>query len=367
MINISHKKTYIFLILLVTFLAGALGMFLMINYFPLQKIDSNKESSKVIEEKVTVTDEGISAAVKKIYDGVVVVETYKNNKHHSSGTGFVYKEAGEKAYILTNYHVIEGGDSVRVTFTNGHKAETEIIGSDAFADIAILSLAATEIISVIEVGSSEEAEVGDTVFAVGAPLDSIYSWTVTRGILSGKDRMVEVSTTSSGASDWVMKVLQTDAAINSGNSGGPLANSNGQVIGVTSLKLVSSGVEGMGFAIPIEEAITYANIIEQGNQVIRPFLGVSMIDVSYAANYGIIVPIGAESGVYVSSVDKNSPAAKAGLKEGDIIIQIGGTEVTSVAILRYNLYKYQSGDTVTISYYREADLRKATVKLVDSE
>ena len=120
-------------------------------------------------------------------------------------------------------------------FTNNKQVSTKIVGKDEYADIAVLEVNSNEVISVAELGSSENTKLGDTVFAVGAPLDNAYSWTVTRGILSGKDRMVEVSLSNSSSSDWIMKVIQTDAAINSGNSGGPLANSNGEVIGITSM------------------------------------------------------------------------------------------------------------------------------------
>ena len=132
----------------------------------------------------------------------------------------------------------------------------KIISSPIFQQ-NLLKISKDKIISVAEIGETKPLRVGDTVFAIGAPLDDEYSWTVTIGILSGKDRLVDISASSSTTADWVMSVLQTDAAINSGNSGGPLANSNGEVIGITNMKLVSDGVEGIGFAIPVEDAITY--------------------------------------------------------------------------------------------------------------
>lgn len=162
------------------------------------------------KKEVTVTDKGIAEAVEKVYDSVVVVECYYRNKLYSTGTGFVYKTSDDKAYILTNHHVIENGDDVKVVFTNNEKETATVVGSDAYSDIAVLSVDKEDIISVAELGSSENLKVGDTAFAVGAPLDSsTYAWTVTRGIISGKDRVVETSFN-------VMKVLQTDTAINSG-------------------------------------------------------------------------------------------------------------------------------------------------------
>ena len=233
----------------------------------------------------------------------------------------------------------------------------------------MLEVDAKEIISVAEIGSSEETKLGDTVFAVGAPLDSAYSWTVTRGILSGKDRMVEVSLSNNNSSDWIMKVMQTDAAINSGNSGGPLANSNGEVIGITSIKLVSSGVEGMGFAIPIEDAVECADKIMSGEETVRPLLGITMIDSNdiyslYANGFNIN---NATKGVIVASVQDGSAADKAGIKKGDIITKLDDDEITSIAMLRYSLYKHKVGDTINLTYTRNDKENNVKVTLTASE
>lgn len=209
------------IVYIVVFFLGCLLMYGVIYKYP-AILHTNLTK---VEKNVTITDNGIAEAVEKVYDAVVVVATYADEKMISSGTGFVYKVNNNDAYILTNNHVIEGGNSVNVTFTNGNVINTEIIGADALSDIAVLKVKKSDIISVAEIGKSDNLRVGDTSFAVGAPLDSIYSWTVTRGIISGKDRMVEVKLNNNG--DYVMKVLQTDAAINSGNSGGPLCNANG--------------------------------------------------------------------------------------------------------------------------------------------
>lgn len=319
-----------------------------------------------LEKDVTITDSGLAESVDKVYDAVVVVSTYKDNKLNSTGTGFVFKEESKKAYIMTNNHVIEGGSKVTVTFTNGKVVETEMVGSDTLSDIAVLSVNLNEIISIAELGSSEDIRVGDTSFAVGAPIDSVYSWTVTRGIISGKDRMVEVEL-SSDSGEYVMKVLQTDAAINSGNSGGPLCNANGEVIGVTSLKLVDESVEGMGFAIPIEVALEYAEKLMKGEVITQPYLGVSMINVTdgyyYPQYYKILNQYSITSGVIVYNVEDKSPAAKAGLKPGDIIVKINDHEVASIGYLRYYLYNYGVGDKITVTYIRNGDKKTATVTL----
>jgi serine protease Do len=216
------------------------------------------------EKEVTITDKGIADAVEKMYDSTVVVKVGTS----SWGSGVVYKKDNKYGYILTNHHVVDGAKSITIMFTDMSEAEGTLIGSDEHADVAVVKVDANKIKSVAEIGSSEDLKLGDTVFAVGTPIDLAYSFTVTRGILSGEDRLVSMSSKESGYSYyyqtrntdvWYMKLIQIDASINSGNSGGPLANSNGEIIGITNSKLSSSGsyysssatIENMGFAIPI--------------------------------------------------------------------------------------------------------------------
>ena len=353
----KDNKIRSLVILMVVFFLGAIGMFALVKYSPL---NITENITKTVKD-VTVTDTGIADAVEKVYDSVVTIETYQKNKLYATGTGFVYKNEDGKGYILTNNHVIESGDAIRVVFTNNNSVEAKIVGSDKYADIAVLTVDSKNVLSVAELGNNTSSRIGDTVFAVGAPIDSsAYSWTVTRGILSGKDRMVEVSLTNSSISDWVMSVLQTDAAINSGNSGGPLSNSNGEVIGITSMKLASSQIEGMGFAIPIEDALWYAEKFEQGESITRPYLGVSMYNLS-----DILIRVDApvSSGVYIDRVEDSSPADEAGLKSGDIIVKLGDAEITSLAFLKYQLYKHSVGDTVEIQYYRGDELMTTNIHL----
>ena len=235
-------------------------------------------------------------------------------------------------------------------FTNDKKETVTVLGSDAYSDVAVLSVDKENIISIAELGSSEDLKVGDTAFAVGAPLDSsTYAWTVTRGIISGKDRVVETS-------ENVMKVLQTDTAINSGNSGGPLCNSNGEVIGITNMKLASSSIEGMGFAIPIETAIKMANQLMEGKDIERPYIGVS-IGLARESYYS------EETYVYINKVEKNSPAEKAGLKAGDIILKVNDVETPSIVKFQHELYKYEIGEKVKITIERDGDEQTLVVKL----
>ena len=363
----SNKK--IIIVGIVMFFVGAIGLYLLIYFFPEPFVKTITEQTEV--RNVTVTDTGIADAGDKLYDAVVVVKTYVDGQLYATGTGFVYKEDGDTAYILTNNHVIEGGDEIYVEFTDGSNVITTVEGSDSYSDIAVLSVDSSYVTTVAQIGSSEEARVGDTVFTVGAPIDSsTYSGTVTRGIVSGKNRLVSVSSSNSGTSDMMMSVLQTDAAINSGNSGGPLANANGEVIGITSLKLssgstTSASIEGMGFAIPIETALDYAEKLERGETIERPQLGISMRNLSDAMyyHYQELRNIDIDAGVYVEEVTSGSPAADAGIRVGDIIISADGEDVDNLAYLRYLLYTHDVGDTMELTIYRNGDEVNLTVTL----
>lgn len=309
------------------------------------------ETTKTIKD-VTVTDAGIADAVEKVYDSVVTVKNYTRGKLYSTGSGFVFKTDSKYGYILTNYHVISGGSNVSVVFTNDKEEEVNVVGYDEYSDIAVLAVDKDKVISVAATGSSENMRIGDTTFAVGTPVDSsIYSWSVTRGILSGKNRMVQVD-------NYVMSVLQTDTAINSGNSGGPLCNSNGEVIGITNMKLASSQIEGMGFAIPIEDAVTNAETIISGKKISRPYLGVSIYD---SNNY-----FNNNTGVYVESVEKNGPADKAGIKSGDKILKVNDVDIANTSYFRYQLYKYNIGDKIKITIKRNGSEKTLTVTLTGS-
>ena len=186
--------------------------------------------------------------------------------------------------------------------------------------------------------------------------------------MSGKDRLIETSTSSNGltSESYIVKVLQTDAAISPGNSGGPLVNLAGDVIGITSLKLVDEQVEGMGFAIPIEDAMNYVDSLEKGKAIERPVVGVQILDLTnkYALyRYGINVDSSVKSGVILVKVNAGYPASNGGLKEGDIVTKIDGNDITTVSEFKYELYKHNIGDTIEVTYYRDGKENKTTLKL----
>jgi len=359
--NNEKLKTILLTILLIAIGAGGMYAFL---YFVPKTTIINKS-----EKEVTVNENGIADAVEKVYDSVVIVEVYQKDKLYGTGSGFIYKKDGNKYYVMTNNHVVEDATSVKITLTNKKTIETTLVGKDKYLDIAVLSFDSKDDYSIAALGSSTNTRVGDTVFTVGAPIDSsTYSWTVTRGILSGKDRMVSVSTNSkSSTADYIMKSLQTDAVINSGNSGGPLCNSNGEIIGITNMKLVSSSIEGMSFAIPIEDAVEYAAKLVKGDDVSRPQIGISMADLTQATMlyyyYGIEIPKDIEKGVVIVEVLDDSPAKEAGLKKGDIVVEVGSNKVSNMAELKYELYKYKVGDKVKLKVNRNGVEMEAELKL----
>ncbi len=309
------------------------------------------------------SSKSISNGISKIYDATVVVEKYEDNSLASTGSGFIYSSNG---YIMTNYHVVSGEGYIRVILSSGNVVTARLLGGDDYSDIAVLKIDSNYVTQVATLGSSEKANLGDEVFTIGAPIDATYAGTVTKGILSGKNRMVAVSV-SSNSKDWIMNVMQTDAAINPGNSGGPLCTANGEVIGINSMKIVESEIEGIGFAIPIEDAKEYADEIVSGKKRKRATLGISMADLSNATSYyGKYIDYSVTSGVLVVKTSPDGPCAKGGIIAGDVITKIGDVKVNNVAELRYYLYKHDPGEKINITFKRMKNEYKIQITLGES-
>ena len=352
------KKTIIASI--TTFFIGCASMYMIIRTYPLN-ISNINNNTNVVDRKFTVSEIGLSTGINNVYDSVVVVQNYKNDKSNGIGSGFIYNNDG---YIMTNSHVIEGASNIKVMLMSGDAVDATIIGDDEYADIAVIKIDKKYVTKVATLGSSESINVGDTVFTIGSPISSEYYGTVTRGILSGKNRLVNVTVESSN--DWIMNVMQTDAAINPGNSGGPLCNANGDVIGINSMKLVQSQVEGMGFAIPIEDAISYANMIVNGEKIKRSYLGLRMVNVSSTYNFAnedIKIDSKVISGVAIIEILKDGPCNNTGLKKRDVITKIGDYKIKTVAELRYHLYKYKPNDKINIVVNRNGKVMSYKVTL----
>ena len=342
---------------------------IVVNYVPLKEIFS-KNVKYVTEKEVTVTDKGISDAVS-----IVEVGT-SEDKLSGWGSGFVYKTDDKYGYIFTNHHVVDGAKSIKIVLSNETEVTGELVGSDEYADVAVVKIPKDKVIAVAEIGKSEDVLVGDTIFAIGTPVSLEYSFTVTRGILSGKNRMVEMSSSAKksyygqSGDSWYMNLLQIDASINSGNSGGPLANSNGEVIGITNSKLSSSSlsgasIENMGFAIPIEDALSVAEYLENNGKVTRPVLGVTMTSVEGAEYNGVKISDSITSGAVITDVSSGSTADAAKLKKGDVIIKLDDYKIKDYKYLKYYLYRYRVGDKVKITYIRDGKEKTVEVTLKD--
>lgn len=344
------------------------------------RVDLNKLFTKNVNyttsKEVTVTDEGIADAVEKLYDATVLVEIIEKDNVAGWGSGFVYKVAGNYAYIFTNHHVVDSADKLKIVYTNGTETDGELVGSDEYADVAVIKVKKDTILKVAEIGKTKGLRVGDTVFAIGTPVGLEYKFTVTRGILSGQNRMVEMTKKSSSSyfgqqvtDSWYMNLLQIDASINSGNSGGPLANCNGEVIGINNSKLSSSyssssaSIENMGFAIPIEDALTIAAQLESDGEVKRPLLGVSTTSIEGAEYYNIDIDKDIKSGAVIAEVQKDSVADEAGIKKGDVIIKLGEYKVDDYKYLKYYLHRYKVGDTVKVVLIRDGKEKTISIKL----
>lgn len=356
----SNTGVVLIVSILLSFICGMMGAYLISQTVSVESVVKNITTSELVENS-------ISSSVDKVYGSTVVIIASSKGKQISTGTGFIYKKSGKLAYIMTNNHVIDGADAVQIEFNDSDKRiDAKIVGGDVYADIAVLTIENKDEYNIVEVGNVDELKLGDTIFTVGSPMGVNYKGSVTKGILSGKDRMVDVSLNNTSVTDYYMKVIQIDAAVNPGNSGGPLCDVSGKVIGIISLKIVQSEVEGMGFAIPIQDAVKYASIIETGKEVTRPYIGVGMLDLTneyYLWQNRIMIPEDVEEGVAIISVENNSPASKAGLKKGDIIVKLGDTNVGSIAEFRYELYKYEVGNKVNLSFYRNNKLQTVSITL----
>jgi len=356
-----REKIINVVVILVVLVIGVLGTLYFVNNDK-DVITTGSQKNITIKES-----DSINAAIQKVYNGVVLVEAYSNNRKSSSGSGFVYKKDSKYGYIMTNNHVVQNAGSVKVTMMNGEETEAEFLGGDSYSDVAVLRIAADKVDDVVTIGDSTKAKVGDTVFTVGTPIDNEYMGTVTKGIISSEVKTITVST--SGQANSMMEVIQTDASINPGNSGGPLVNINGEVIGITSMKLVTDEIEGMGFAIPIEVAMSEVDRLEKGEAIQKPYIGVSMFDVTNEAmlyRNNIKLDKDIKQGVVINEIEANSPAAAAGLKSKDVIIEVDGTQVKNSAHFKYLLYNHNIGDTVKLKINRNGKNETVNLKLSEA-
>ncbi|WP_068676013.1 S1C family serine protease [Oceanobacillus sp. Castelsardo] len=319
----------------------------------------------------------VTEIVNKVTPAVVGVSNLMENVDYwhqsevteaATGSGVIYKVKDGNAYVVTNHHVIEGADEVEVVLYNETSIPAEIIGSDIFTDLAVLRMDASNVEKVIDIGSSGNVKVGEPAIAIGNPLGHMFSSTVTQGVISGKERTIPQDFDQDGRSDWQAEVIQTDAAINPGNSGGALINISGQLIGINSMKINQEAVEGIAFSIPIDFALPVINELENTGEVVRPYLGVeiySLDEVPQAEWKDTLkLPKDVEGGVYVWTVERLSPADKAGLKQLDVITALDDKPTMSMIDLRKILYQEKKiGEKVKVTYYRNGKRKETTFEL----
>lgn len=311
----------------------------------------------------------LTKVIEAAKESTVGVAVYQNNKLSGSGSGVIYKIDGKTVYIITNHHVIESAQSIEVIYSNGESVKAELIGSDKYGDIAVLKMTVNFDVTAFKTGDSDLLDAGETVLAVGSPLGIEYAGTVTQGIVSAPKRTVSVDLNNDGKEDWDMNVIQTDAAINPGNSGGALVNAVGELVGITSMKYSSESVEGMGFALPINDAVKMVEEIISTGKVNRPTLGISGVSLDGYSSYELYmyrIQTNLNKGIYVADVQNDSAASKAGIQTGDVITKFDNEEIESYKDFLTKLYSKKPGDTVKLTINRNGSTSTVNVKLGSS-
>ncbi|MFF2450666.1 S1C family serine protease [Neobacillus sp. NPDC058068] len=335
-----------------------------------QVTSSSDNSVKPVSAQPTMASSGsIADTVEKVSKAIVGVVNYQQQQNNDfwgnsssgqsvqagSGSGVIFQKNNDIAYIVTNNHVVEGASKLEISLYDGQKTTAEVVGTDALTDLAVLKIDGKYVTSTAAFGDSSKLRPGDQVYAIGNPLGLNLSRTVTQGIVSAVDRSIAISTS---AGNWDTNVIQTDAAINPGNSGGALINPQGQVIGINSLKISESGVEGLGFAIPSNDLLPIVNQLIKSGKVDRPYLGVGLADLDQVPQvYWQNLPDNVKEGVLVMNIDPNSTAAQAGFQPKDIIVSMNGTKIANSSELRKFLYsKVKTGDEIKFEVYRDGKL-----------
>lgn len=268
-----------------------------------------------------------------------------------TGSGVIYDKSG---LIATNNHVVEGAQEIIVSLTDGRSVKGRVLGADAATDLAVVKIDVDEDLPVAKFGDSSTLQVGEPAIAIGNPLGLEFRGSVTVGVISALNRSIELG-------DRKFNLIQTDAAINPGNSGGALVNADGEVVGINSAKVAVSGVEGIGFAIPVNSAKPILDELSQHGRIARPYIGASLIDKDISARYGFDLDL--HGGIFVMKIVTGGPVYNAGMRPGDIILTFDGAKVETVPELRTKLAEKKVGDTVAIVVLRAGIERSLQVTL----
>lgn len=363
-------------------IVGALLVWLllpsMVDQLPSSTI--NTHHTPTITQTATEVTTDVTKAVEKVSKAVVGITNIQEvsdfwtrqsrETEAGSGSGVIYKVDGNKAYIVTNYHVVENAKQLEVTLADGTKENAELIGSDIWTDLAVVSIPSKNVEAVAEFGDSDVLKQGETVIAIGNPLGLDFYGSVTTGVISGKERSVPVDLNGDGYVDWETEVLQTDAAINPGNSGGALVNIAGELVGINSMKIAESTVEGLGFSIPINTVIPIIEELEQHGEVKRPTMGIGLLDLTdvpaFYQKQTLKLPEEVTTGVVVTEVVPGSPADRAGVEQYDVIVEMDGQKIENSIDLRQHLYnETEIGDTLKMKVYRAGKMIELQLKLTE--
>lgn len=353
----SGIAKYIALALICSLGGGVIGS--GVTYFVTGKnVSNNSSGNTVTVDPVSFATDSTALSAAEIYQkvapAVVMVSTktiqtvngWFKQEAEGMGSGFIINTDG---YILTNYHVIEGANEVTVTLSDGKEVTASVVNYDSDQDVAMIKLNEdVEVPGVVELGDSDALQPGEEVLAIGNPLSKELSSTLTKGIVSALNRSIETQT---GVST---NLIQTDTAINSGNSGGPLINTKGEVIGINTLK-ASDGAEGIGFAIPINDV--KVKIDSLSKPILNLGVSIRVINESMAKQLNM------EEGLYVVEVNEFSPAEKAGLKGGDLIVKADGTRIKTFEELQEIKNSKEEGDSINIEFIRDGKTQNATITL----
>jgi len=359
----KSSRKFIALVLALGLGLGTIFGYGIDNFLPSPGSDANNVYAAAVDNTKIVYSGTVSPVVpiaEKVSPSIVAISLKTRTRDffgrifegQGTGSGIIIDKQG---HIVTNNHVVEGADDIIVILHDGKELEATLIGRDSQTDLAVIKVDSDNL-TVAELGDSSALKVGELAVAIGSPMGTEYAGSVTAGIISGLNRTVSIG-------DDSIKLIQTDAAINPGNSGGALVNSEGKVIGINTIKFAETRVEGMGFAIPINEAKPIIEDLINNKKVLRPFLGIQGITISKeeAEEYKLI------QGVYVRLVIPGSGAEAAGVRRGDIITKIDDKKVLTIEDLIAEIQKYKVGDTVKIEVYNQANEYKTlTVKLTAS-
>ncbi|MDY2966394.1 MAG: trypsin-like peptidase domain-containing protein [Megasphaera massiliensis] len=362
----QHKRILTAIVAVILIAGGVFGGFKLRDTFfspsgTYQGTTNQLQEPEKSESISNARNTAVVQAAKKVSPAVVGITTKVYNRDmfnrkvlvgEGVGSGVIFDKAG---YIVTNNHVVGTAKTVIVSLADGQSTEGTVVGRDARTDLAVVKIN-MENLPVAEFGDSDSLQVGEPAIAIGNPLGLEFQGTVTVGVISSLNRTI-------GAEGQSMKLIQTDAAINPGNSGGALVDADGKVIGINSAKISQEGVEGLGFAIPINAARPILQDLITNGKVVRPYLGLYGLDQQMAARFGMQLNA---QGIYVYRVVPGGPLDQAGLQHGDVIVKLDGTDVKDFASLQSVMDKHKVGDSVTVDYTRNGMNREATIVLQES-